>query len=366
MGEPPRALHVAAGNLYGGIERVLVEIAKVRAGWRHEFALCFDGRLSHELDGAGAERHFLGEARFSRPWSIWRARRRLAALCSSGRYRAIVCHAPWPYALAAPVLDRPPVLWAHDASQGDHWTEQRVARRRPRLVVCNSRYTESAVRSWLPTTPADVLYYPVSQPVSSVSRRDVRRAFGAPDNVVIIAMASRFERWKGHAELLRAAAGLEPPSEVWIAGIVQRPHEQEYEQELRQLTRHLGLSSRVRFLGDRVNVPDLFAAADIHCQPNSAPEPFGVVFVEALYAQLPVVTSDAGGAREIVTPECGVLVPMRNVDALTGALQRLADDPKLRGRLGAAGPARARQLCDPARRLSELESRLEQVAGAPA
>ena len=366
MAEAPRALHVAAGNLYGGIERVLVEIAKGRGGWRHEFALCFDGRLSHELDAAGADRHFLGEARFSRPWSIWRARRRLAGLCSSGRYRAIVCHAPWPYALAAPVLDRPPVLWAHDASKGDHWTEQRVARRRPRFVVCNSRYTESAVQSWLPGTPEDVLYYPVSEPVASVSRRDVRRAFGAADDVVIIAMASRFERWKGHTELLRAAAGLKGACEVWIAGIVQRPHERQYEQELRELARELGLSSRVRFLGDRVNVPDLFAAADIHCQPNSGPEPFGVVFIEALYARLPVVTSDAGGAREIVTPECGVLVPMGSLDALTSALQQLAGHPDRRRTLGAAGPARARQLCDPARRVSELESRLEQLAGAPA
>lgn len=362
----PRALHIAAGNLYGGIERILVEIAKARGGWRHEFAVCFDGRLSHELDGAGVDRHLLGEARFSRPWSIWRARRRLASLCSSSRYRAIVCHAPWPYALAAPVIDRPPVLWAHDASEGDHWTERRVARRAPRFVVCNSRYTESAVRSWLPATPGAVVYAPVSEPASSVSRRDVRRAFGAADDVVIIAMASRFERWKGHAELLRAAAGLDRACEVWIAGIVQRPHEREYEEELRQLARQLGLSSRVRFLGDRVNVPDLFAAADIHCQPNSAPEPFGIAFVEALYARLPVVTSDAGGAREIVTPECGVLVPMGSPEALKSALLRLADDAELRRRLGAAGPARARQLCDPAARLSELESKLEQLSGAPA
>ena len=70
-----------------------------------------------------------------------------------------------------------------------------------------------------------------------------------------------------------------------------------------------GLAERVRFLGERADVPDLLGAADIHCQPNSSPEPFGLAFVEALHAALPVVTSDAGGAREIVTPACGVLVP---------------------------------------------------------
>lgn len=361
----PRALHVAAGNLYGGVERILVEIAKAPAGWRHEFAICFDGRLSHELDQAGAERHLLGDARFSRPWTIWRARRRLRALCAAGAYDAVVCHSPWPYALAAPVLDRPPVLWAHDALRGRHWSEKRVADRPPRLIVCNSRYTESAIHRWLAGPPCAVVYAAVSQPVPSVSRRDVRLAFGVRDEVVVIAMASRFERWKGHADLFRAAAPLDG-CEVWIAGVSQRSHEQEYERELQDLVRQLGMASRVRFLRDRVNVPDVFAAADIHCQPNTAPEPFGIAFVEALYSRLPVVTSDAGGAREIVTPDCGLLVPMGDAAALTAALRGLVRDPQERLRLGAAGPARARELCDPARRMADLESALHDASGAAA
>ena len=58
-------------------------------------------------------------------------------------------------------------------------------------------------------------------------------------------------------------------------------------------------------------------AADIHCQPNTAPEPFGLVFVEALYAGLPVVTTALGGALEILTDACGVLVPAGDAPALT-------------------------------------------------
>jgi glycosyltransferase involved in cell wall biosynthesis len=201
----------------------------------------------------------------------------------------------------------------------------------------------------------------VSEPVPSVGRKDVRRAFGLADEVGVIVMTSRFERWKGHETLLRAAAALDGDWELWIAGIPQRPHEQEYEQELRQLARTLGLTARVRFLQDRVNVPDLLGAADIHCQPNSSPEPFGIALVEALYARVPVVTSNAGGAAEIVTPECGVLVAMGDVDALTLALQTLLRDPKMRSSLGAAGPARARSLCDPARRVPQLESALAET-----
>ena len=55
--------------------------------------------------------------------------------------------------------------------------------------------------------------------------------------------------------------------------------------------RRRGIAGRVRFLGERRDVAACMHAADIHCQPNTAPEPFGLVFVEALYAGLPVVTT---------------------------------------------------------------------------
>lgn len=354
-----RVLHVAAGNLYGGVERILVEIARATGGAGHEFGLAFEGRLSGELTAEGAIRHALGEVRFSRPLSVWRARRRLRGLTGTGRFDAVVCHSPWAYALAAPALTASrPALWAHDALQGRHWTERRVAARPPSLVICNSRYTESAVSAWLTTPRRAVVYAPVSAPVHVRSRQQTRASLGAADDRIVIAIASRFERWKGHTELLRAITHLEGPWTLWIAGAPQRPHEREYEAELKQIVEASGLAARVQFLGDRTDVPDLLAAADIHCQPNCAPEPFGLAFVEALHAGLPVVTSDAGGPREIVTSGCGVLVPAGDVDALRAALGALIADPERRARLGSAGPERARALCDPVRQISSLESAL--------
>ena len=108
------------------------------------------------------------------------------------------------------------------------------------------------------------------------------------------------------------------------------------------------------FLGERRDVPALMRAADIHCQPNTAPEPFGLAFVEALDAGLPVVTTAIGGALEIVTPGCGVLVEPGNPAHLASALGALVADAAARHRLGSAGPARARALCDPTRQLEAL------------
>jgi len=355
-----RVLHVAAGNLYGGVERMLEEIAAhAPAGSTHAFALSFAGRVAPALDARGAERHDLGAVRFRRPLSVWRARRRLGAIAPS--FDRIVAHSPWAFALAAPALaPAARVLFAHDAFGGSHWTERRASRRAPALVICNSAYTSRAVEAWLPGVRREVVLPPVSAPaVDMTARHRVRRELGADASMTVILIASRFERWKGHLDLLRAAASLGGSVAVWIAGGPQRPHEADYERELRSVAARPELGGRVVFLGERRDMAAVFAAADLHCQPNTHPEPFGIAFVEALHAGLPVVTFDFGGAAEIVTPACGLLLPPSDRGALAAALQRLIDDPGLRAAIGAAGPPRARALCDPAAQVAALERALQ-------
>jgi glycosyltransferase involved in cell wall biosynthesis len=104
------------------------------------------------------------------------------------------------------------------------------------------------------------------------------------------------------------------------------------------------------------------AAADLHCQPNTGPEPFGLAFAEALHAGRPVVTCAHGGALEIVDDTCGVLVPPGDAAALAAALRGLIDDPGRRMRLGAAGPARAGALCDPGAAAARLRDLLAGLA----
>jgi glycosyltransferase involved in cell wall biosynthesis len=137
-------------------------------------------------------------------------------------------------------------------------------------------------------------------------------------------------------------------------GGAQRAHEARYLEALRAEAVALGIGSRVNFLGQRGDVARLLAAADIQCQPNTGPEPFGITFIEALYAGLPVVTTAIGGALEIVDGSCGILIEPNDPAALAEALGRLIEDRELRARLGAAGPARATALCDPRAQLQAL------------
>src|SRR5262249_11921639 len=117
--------------------------------------------------------------------------------------------------------------------------------------------------------------------------------------------------------------------------------------------RQFGIWERVQFLGERADVLDVMGAADVFCQANTRPEPFGLVFVEALSQGLPVVALAEGGIPEIVTPQCGILT---SSDQLSTAIQALVGDPSLRRRLGGNGPARAAELCDPERQTAMVES----------
>jgi glycosyltransferase involved in cell wall biosynthesis len=259
-----------------------------------------------------------------------------------------VFHAPWSYALFAPVALRmgvPRVLWQHDSASGRPMIE-RWARRTPAdLVVCNSAWTSSTAGALQPDVPTAVVHPPVTLIASAnTSSKELRASLDTASSDVVLLSASRLERWKGHLHLVRALARLRQTGGwvLWIAGGAQRPHEVRYTTELRAEVARLGLASRVRFLGERRDVPALMKAADLFCQANEGPEPFGVVFAEALLSGVPVVTADLGGAPEIVGCGCGRLVPAHDIDALARALDTLIADAALRARLGSNGPAHAR------------------------
>lgn len=362
-----RVLHVYAGNLFGGIETMLVALARWRhaaPGVEHEFALTHEGRLSRELRAAGAAVHPVGTVRHSRPWTVFRGRGRLRRLLRHGRYDVAVCHAAWSLTTFGPAVRRasvPLVFWQHDLATGEGRSEARARRTVPDLAICNSRFTRSTLPFLFPHVRAEVVYCPVAPPETDVppDRAAVRAEMATAPGDVVIVQASRMEAWKGHALHLDALARLRgvPGWTCWMAGGAQRPHEAEYIARLRRLAADRGIGDRVRFPGDRADVPRLLAAADVLCQPNRDPEPFGITFVEALYAGLPVVSVHQGGVTEIVDATCGVLAPPGDADALAATLRCLVEDAGLRAKLGAAGPARARALCDPpaqARRIAEV------------
>jgi glycosyltransferase involved in cell wall biosynthesis len=369
-----RVLHVTSGNMYGGVETFLATLARESAAvpeMTPEFAVCFEGRCSDELTSLGYTPHLLGRVRLSRPHTLVRARRALATLLRRNAYDVVVCHQPWNYVVFGTVARHagcPIVLWVHMAGEGRHWIEWLARRVQPDLAICNSQFTANQTSRWLPGVIEHV-YCPVSTSATAANaldRESVRRSLNTSARDVVIVQVSRLEAWKGQHVLLEALARLRdlPGWTCWIVGGEQRPADATYRAQLETIASDRDIANRLRFLGERHDVPALLAAADLFCQPNTAPEPFGLSLVEALQAGLPVVTSGLGGACEIVDASCGVLTPPSDPITLADALKRLIADSELRARLSSAARRRPAALCDAPRQMRRIHQVLSSVAAA--
>lgn len=115
------------------------------------------------------------------------------------------------------------------------------------------------------------------------------------------------------------------------------------EQYLKNLVKELNLTSRVQFLGwaEHHTLARLYDEADSVIVPSRWPEPFGMVGLEALLRQRPVIASDVGGIRDwLEDGQNGLLVPVNDEVALAKAIDHLTLDKALAKELGEKGRQR--------------------------
>lgn len=180
----------------------------------------------------------------------------------------------------------------------------------PELVLCNSNYTADRLPKLYPNAEPKLIYCPVAPPTAEYSNNDlrtVRASFQTPEDATVILQISRLEPHKGQLAHLEALALLRdlPGWVCWQVGSVQKPEEIQYFEDIKNAAVRLGIEDRVRFIGWQPDVQKLIAASDIYCQPNIYPEPFGITFIEALYARKPVVATSLGGRRRLLTTHVG-------------------------------------------------------------
>lgn len=154
------------------------------------------------------------------------------------------------------------------------------------------------------------------------------------DGPAVMGTVGRLDRLKGFDLLVRALARLPDVTAVVIGDGSERA-------ALEALSRELGVDDRIEFLGWRQDPRAYLATLDIFVLPSRS-EGFPLAIVEAMLAGLPVVATDVGSVAEAVAhEETGLLVPADDVEALTAAIRRLADEPALRARLGSEAHKRA-------------------------
>jgi len=167
---------------------------------------------------------------------------------------------------------------------------------------------------------------------------EARSFFGLPHDKKIIGVLGRLDPGKGQEVLLRAipeVAKHNPDVLLVIAGD-ETAGEPGYKAYLEKLSREIGVDRHVKFLPFTDDVPRLMAALDIFVLPSFS-ETFGLVVIEAMAMEKPVIATNAGGLPEIITDgKTGLLIEPRNVETVANAIEKILEDEKLRTSLAHA------------------------------
>ena len=216
-------------------------------------------------------------------------------------------------------------------------TLTRHAYRRADAFLANSHEMARGLRDRLGLAPSRmrVIQNPIDvEKVRRLSRAPLLDAPGRP----FIVTAGRLEYQKGHDILLRAFAESAAASghDLVILGRGSR------ESELKRQAASLGIGDRVVFPGFAENPWAWIANADLFVLPSRW-EGFPSIVAETLACGAPalVTACDFGPAEVVEHGVSGWVVPPEDDAAFRSGINRLLADPALRGRLAAAGPARA-------------------------
>ena len=184
-------------------------------------------------------------------------------------------------------------------------------------------------------------------------KRDALDGFGVRTPYVLF--VGRITDQKGIFHLLEAATRLPPGVQVVLCA--SAPDTPEIEARLRRAVSAHPNAVWINEMVPHDVVTQLYSHAAVFACP-SVYEPFGLINLEAMACETPVVASAVGGILEVVVDgETGLLVPPARPDALAAALTRVLEDPPLGRAMGRAGRQRVEERFSWAR----VAERTEQV-----
>ena len=171
---------------------------------------------------------------------------------------------------------------------------------------------------------------------------DVRSKLGIPKKAIVFAIIANLIPYKGHADLLEAFEMISDKLMLdWRLICVGK--DSGILSNLKGQVRNRKLRGKILWLGQRTDIPNLLAAADVGVLA-SVEEGLPTAVMEGMAAGLPMVVTDVGGSNELVVDnKTGILVPPQNPKKMAASLLSLANDTVLRETMGLEGRARIRE-----------------------
>jgi glycosyltransferase involved in cell wall biosynthesis len=334
----------------GGIQRYLHGIVSHTFAAGDRVLVGCSGRRPRMGSGPGATVAYLSTplSRFNKKWSLLPIVVRLAGLrLTAGDALQVQCGnvfaaaAPW---VLARFMRLPYSVYVHGteiAGIGGPGAGNRVLRSvlaHADRIFANSNFTASLVASLRIKPPLTVLSPKISLDTTQRPGQATPAQTGDGIHEARILCVGRQVPHKGHHLLLQAVSML-PATLDWRLVLVGDGPRRNV---LTRMASQLNVQDRTEFAAGVTDeaLKKEYAGATMFVLPSTTEggvEGFGIVLLEAMAAQLPIIATDTGGIPEVLDKgKCGILVPQNDARALAAAIERLANDPALRRNLATA------------------------------
>ena len=209
------------------------------------------------------------------------------------------------------------------------------------MVVANSRATQQALlrnAPWLDAKYIRIVYNGINpKPFLSPPRKDLRALWELDRQAAVLGFVGQLDERKGIQELLQAFVLVRyhlPNLHLVMAGLGS------LERNIRSFAVENGLERYIHVLGFQQDIAEVMKAIDCLVLPSWW-EGFGIVLIEAMAAGKPVITTHVSSMPEIVQHrKTGLVVPVRNAEALAAAIRYIFEHPDIAIQWGEMGRER--------------------------
>lgn len=359
-----KVLHLIKSLGRGGAETLIPETIKLHSEADFEFIVAFflpwKDQLVNEIESLGCQIHCFEK---NNNWQIINSVQEVSDFVIENQVDLIHAHLPWAGILARKVSSRTgiPLVYTEHNKQERYHILTRVANKwtfnRQAIVIAVS---DDVSKSIIENIDSPVVVKTILNGVNTSkfdierfgNKAELRMKLNIPEKAIVFGTVAVFRRQKRLDKWVEIANKItrKIPNAFFII-IGDGPTENKVLEKIKQF----GLEDRVLLPGRVQEVRPWLVACDIY-MITSIFEGLPIALLEAMSMNLPVVTTDAGGIKEVVRDgKEGFIAPVENPEYILGPALDLAVDADLRRRMGEEGRERVCKSFSLSRMVKELE-----------
>lgn len=340
-------LYVSSIGEIGGVERFIDSvISHHNSEVVRPIVLTFqNGKWLEELNQRGISTYCIHDARLRQPFRVFRE---IIQILQKENINLVHSAYSWSHALILPaaISYGCDCIWMHHGPISDKKWQGFMPLLPSSLLLTNSHFMkEKLSKTWYFPQETSVVYYGLDTEEfapDSISRQKFRNAFALKDFEIAVGIVGFIDTWKGQDIFLEAILQLHKMPIPIRAFIIGRPRTGlaserclAFATKLHRFVTENNLENEVTFTG-HLDIKDMgvMDGLDIVVHTSIEPEPFGMVLLEAMAKEKPIIASNEGGPREIITHQKdGLLIQPRSPEILAQAIKIICEDDILRIKL---------------------------------